>query len=132
MPISSGFGKGYTSSFTYSEEPPQKEVRVYEVNNNNKNLTRVYPTIPNQDIKPITYEIVETGRRPDDAFYVIKQSAIRNEVKPAGTRYIVEKQPRIQKSYNDAENIYVVEDKPLKTKKKSEGCCKGVCVYYHL
>lgn len=126
MPVSSGFGKGYTSSFTYSEEP-LKEVRIYE--NNNKNLTRVYPVIPNQDLKPITYEIVESNRKADETIYVIKQPANVSQTRPTGTRYIVEKQPRIQKSFNDVDNLYVIEDKPLKTTKKNTGenskcgCC---------
>jgi hypothetical protein len=118
MPVSSGFGKGYTSSFTYSEEP-QKEIRVYE--NNKKNLTRIYPVIPNQDLKPITYEIVDTNRKTDETIYVIKQTANGSQIKPIGTRYIVEKQPRIQKSFNDAENLYVAEDRSLKTTKKNTG-----------
>jgi hypothetical protein len=118
MPVSSGFGKGYTSSFTYSEEP-QKEVRVYE--NNNKNLTRVYPVIPNQDSRPITYEIVESNRKTDEIIYVIKQPANGNQIRPIGTRYIVEKQPRIQKNFNHAENLYLAEDRPLKTTKKNTG-----------
>lgn len=131
MPISSGFGRGYTSSYRHHSDDPQNVIRVYDI----KSTPRVEPVpiIPNNldDNKNITYEIYETDRRQNDAIVHQKAPINNNKIKPVTTRYVVEKRPVVEKiDYPPEEyqrtRVYTNE-KP--NKKKDSGCCRNASFF---